>query len=313
MTTPNPQAQAPDASINGRYRMGPLLTPDTTVDFWWNVATSDGTVAVGQSSGWDDAEYITPIDEVGGRDGGLSGPSSIGPKIINVSGVLVAPTAQALRQNIQRMRRILGPQSLTGPRQPLAWEQFDFGWQQRLALVCRPTGRFSAPTVAGHTEGGVAASISFALVAANPVWKYLAGVAESAQVGLLNPGLLGGRTYDKTFDYTYGASTNPGGEMVVVNQGDLDAFPVFSVTGPAAIPVIQNATTGQEFTINYTVAAGETVTVDARTGAVTPGQVRLIGRPFSLAPGANTIRWHTFVDSYDPAALLRLEWRSTYS
>jgi hypothetical protein len=313
LTAPNPQAQAPDASINGRYRMGPLLTPDASVDFWWNVAAADGTVVVGQSSGWDDLDYITPIDQVGGRDGGLSGPSSVGVVIINVAGVLVAPTARTLRENIRRMRRILGPQSITGPRQPLVWEQHDFGWGQRLALVCRPTGKFAAPIVAGHVEGGVAASVSFSLVAANPVWKYLAGIAESAQAGLLNPALVGGRTYDKTFNYTYGSSTNPGGELVAVNQGDLDAFPVFRVTGPAAVPIIQNATTGQTLTINYTIAAGETVTVDALTGSVTPGQVRLIGRPFSLAPGANTIRWRTFVDSYDPAALLRLEWRSTYS
>ncbi len=312
MTSPNPQAQAPDASINGRYRMGPLFTPDL-VDFWWNVATADGATAVAQSQGWDDNDYITPIDQVGGRDGGLLGPSSIGVKMINVSGVIVAPTAQSLRQNIRMIRRILGPQTLSGPRQPVVWEQFDHGHQQRLLLLTRPTGKFAPPVAFGFQEGGVAARISFTLVAANPVWKYLAGNVEFAQVGLLNPALVGGRTYDKTYDWNYGAAGNPGGEMVVVNQGDLDAYPVFTVTGPADTPVIQNATTGEQFTINYDIPAGETVTVDARTGEVTPGNVRLAGRPFTLAPGANTIRWRTFVESYDPAAMLRLEWRSTYS
>lgn len=312
MTTPNPQGSAPDASAQGCYRMGPLFVPDP-VDVVWNTAAADGTRLVAQSHGWDGLDYLTPIDQVGGRDGGLLGPQSVGPRMIDVDAAVVAPTAALLRQHIARVRRILGPQNLTGVRQPIVWQEYDHGAGQFLALVARPVGKFDPRPVRGHVEGGVAASIRFTLVAANPPWKYLSGNPQSQCTGLPNPALLGGRTYDKTFDYTYGAATNPGGEMTVTNSGDLSAYPVFTITGPADMPVIQNVTTGQAFTVNANIAAGQTVVIDARTGVITPGTVRLIGRPFTLAAGANTIRWRTLVDSYDPAASLCLSWRSTYS
>lgn len=303
-----------EPSLNGQYRMGPLFTEDPAVDFWWNRALEDGTyTACGEPDGWESVDYVTPIDQVAGRDGGLTGPQSVGPRLLEVEGLLVAPEPATLRQAIARVRRILGPQGLPGPRQPVIWEQYDPGTGQRLALLTRPTGRALFRVVAGFREGGVAAVAEFTLVAANPPWKYRAGVIESNQVGLLDPSLVQGRTYDKTFTYTYGAATSIGGEMVVVNTGDLPAYPVFYVTGEADFPIITNATTGREFAVNKYLAAGETVAVQAQSGIVTPASVRLVGIPFPLAPGANTIRWRTSSGTYYPGALLRMEWRSTSS
>jgi hypothetical protein len=313
MTAPNPMATFVVPSVNVQYRMGPLYTPEP-VDMWWNTQLADGTYTVcAEPAGWEGMEYVTPLDEVGGRDGALTGPPSVGPRTLDIIAMMVAPTPLALRQNIARIRRILGPQTLNGVRGLIVWEQFDFGAERRLAVLCRPIGGFRASEPFGHQEGGVACRITYTLVAANPPWKYSSGVAESAEVGQLNPALLGGRTYDKTYDWNYGVSMNPGGEMVVNNTGNIDAYPVFTVTGPTAPAVIGNLTTGREFTVNRTLLAGQQARVDARTGVVTPGTIRLIGRPWTLAPGLNTVRWRSITDGYDPAARLRLEWRSTYS
>jgi hypothetical protein len=313
MTAPNPLGSFPVPSLNDRYRMGPGFAEAPDLDYWWNYQWPDGTyTACAEPSGWESLNYITPIDQVGGRDGGLIGPQSVAPRQIELEAAIVAPDAPTLRTHIARIRRLFGPTGLPGPRDPIVWEQYDYATGRRLALITRPSGDMRFSVVPGTTEGGVAAVASATLIAANPPWKFQSGAAaEFVQVGLTNPALISGRTYDKTFNYTYGAATSPGGEMIAINGGDLAAYPVFTVTGDVDLPIITNITTGLSFQVNKTLAAGEVVTIDADTGVVTPASVRLIGRPFPLAPGANTIRWRSASGTYYPAALLRLDWRST--
>jgi phage-related protein len=58
-------------------------------------------------------------------------------------------------------------------------------------------------------------------------------------------------------------------ELLIDNTGDLEAWPVIAVTGPAVNPTLRNLTSGQVLTLNRTIAAGEIVTLDARPGART--------------------------------------------
>jgi hypothetical protein len=310
VVAPNALAQFPATTLNQQYRMGPAFEETEGVDFWWNTEHEDGTFTLAEEpTGWEGLEYIAPIDQVGGRDGGLVGPASIAPRLLNVNAMISADNEMIMRQKIAAVRRILGPQSLRGARQPVIWEQYAAGHGERLAMITRPTGQF-VPLVAW---GGTVATFQFTLVAANPTWKYLSGPYETDSVGLTDPGLLSGRAYNKTYDYTYGTSTNPGGEMVVFNRGDLEAYPVFTIDGYAHMPTIINVTTGQQFKVVADLDVGDRVVINSRTGSVTPSTVALVGRPFTLAPGANTIRWRTFADVFDPNARLRLDWRSTYS
>lgn len=311
MTAPNPPASLPVPALTGQFRMGPDFTADPTRDYWWNYEWPDGTItAAGEPEGWEAVDYITPLDQVGGRDGALVGPQSIAPRTLEIEALIVSPNAALLRQHIAKVRGLLGPLGLPGPRPPVLWEQNDFGTDRRLALICRPTGGFRPVVIPGFTPGGLATAMTFNLVAAKP-WKYQSGAVEFNQVGLQNPALVGGRTYNKTYDYTYGSSTPAGGTMVCTNNGDLPAYPVFRVTGPVDFPIITDTTTGLSFQVNKNLAAGETVVIDSSLGTVTPASVRLIGRPFPLAPGGNTISWRSASGTYQAAALLRLEWRST--
>lgn len=313
MTVANPWAVIPVTGMEQRCRMGPLLTESPGIDFWWNTQLTNGTYTVANAKGWQANEYITPVDQVGGRDGGVLGPPSIAPRTLEVDALLSAPTPQALHEAIEQARYVLGPQTQSGPRGPVVWEQHDYRTGVRLGLVTRPVGLFDPVPVPGHYPGGVAATVRFSLVAANPPWKYKAGPVEEESAGLLNPALLGGRTYDKTYDWNYGASSNPGGELIAVNTGNLEALPVFIVRGPAVDPVILNATTGESFQILATLGDGDVVTIDTRTGNIDPGSVRISGAPFVLVPGSNTIRWRSIDDAYDPDALLTVQWLSTYA
>jgi hypothetical protein len=300
----------PQPALEGQIRLGRGYTEDAT-DYWWNRAYDDGTQVAAEVKGWDSLDAITPLEQVGGRDGAQSGPPSFGPRMLTLTALLVAPTPALRAEHFRRIRSLLVPSGRNAPRVPIVLEMFDHGAARRLALAVRPIGRIHLDPIQGSAPGGEAGAIGLGLVAPNPPWKVSSGLIEWAEAGLLNPALLGGRTYDKTYDYTYGASGSPGGELQVLNAGDRDASPVFYVTGPAPTPLIQNVTTGQSFGILGTVPAGATVRIDART--VNPTSYRLFGRPFTLAPGLNTIRWRTVTDSYDPAALLRVEWRSTYA
>lgn len=301
----SPYAHLPVVPSEGQYRLGDGLTaaPD---DFWWNTTHDDGTqVACAEPEGWEGLEYITPIDTVGGRDGGLDGPQSVAPRVLPVRGALVAYDSASLRNKIRQLRRKLGP------RKRVVWDQYDFGAGRRMGMVCRVSGDFAATPIPGHQLGGVATMVTFTLIAANPPWKVSTGAAEYIDIGL-PVGEVTGRTYNKTYDYNYGSVVNPGGAGTANNAGDIDAWPVFEITGPVDNPVITNETTGRAFLVSGVIGAGEVVTIDARTGVVDPASYRLVGRPWQLAPGPNFIRWRASSGSFDPNANLRVVWRSTW-
>lgn len=298
-------AHLPAVAAEGQYRLGDGFS-ELSDDFWWNAEHDDGTLtACDEPEGWEGVEFITPIDTAGGRDGGLDGPQSIGPRVLPIQGMLVAPDAGTLRTKIRVLRAKLGP------RKRVVWDQYDFGARRRMGMVCRSQGDFRATPVPGNQLGGVATLVKFTLVAANPPWKMSTGAAEFVDIGLPS-GAVTGRTYNKTYNYTYGAVTNPGGSALAVNAGDVDAWPTFTITGPVDSPIITNETTGDVFMVVGTIAAASVVTIDARTGVVSPASTRLVDRPWKLVPGGNTVRWRANSGSFDPNANLRVSWRSTW-
>lgn len=282
MTAPNVMAHLPPVAQDAQYRLGDALLFNNT-DLWLNGTNSDGVRSTfAEPEGWEGLEFITPVDTAGGRDGGLMGPPSVAPRILPVDGAVVAPTPVLLRRYVSALRTKLGP------RKQVVWDQYDPGSDRRYGMVCYAMGDFRAFTVPGN--GGVAARVEFTLIAANPPWKLSSGLAEEKCTSL-PAGDPGGRSYDKTYDYDYGGSTDPGGFIVATNDGDITSWPTFTVTGPVNTPTITNETTGLGFTINANIPAGTTVQIDARTGLVEPGHYRLVGRPWGLAAGSNTIRW----------------------
>jgi len=303
--TVNLYAHIPEVPTEGQYRMGGDLLASAD-DLWFNTTLDDGTIiVVGEPEGWEGITFITPLDQAGGRDGALSGPQSVAPRVLAIKGAMVAPDARTLRRRIAEMRAKLGP------RTTVVWEQYDFNVDLRLGMVCRAQGDFLATPLTGDQRGGVAAPFSFNLVAANPPWKLGTGVAQQACAGL-PAGSVSGRTYNKTYNFNYGAFTNPGGYLIADNIGDIDAWPIYTVVGPVDYPVITDEDTGESFMVNSVIPAGQTVTIDARTGVVTPSTYRIAGRVFAIHPGSNTIRWRATSGSYNPDALLCATWRPTW-
>lgn len=301
----NIYAHLPEVPVEGQYRMGEDLVTSVD-DFWFNTTLEDGThVVCAEPEGWEGIEFILPLDQAGGRDGAMSGPQSVAPRVLPIKGAMVAPDARTLRLRIAQMRAMLGP------RKTVVWEQHDFGRGLRMGMVCRSQGAFVGTPVPGHEYGGVAAPFSFTLVASNPPWKLGTGAA-SQECATLPIGAVSGRTYNKTYNFNYGAFTNPGGYLNANNLGDIDAWPIYTVVGPVDFPVITNEATGEGFVVNSVIPAGQTVTIDARTGVISPSSYRIAGRAFAIHPGSNTIRWRATSGSYNPDAQLCVTWRPTW-
>jgi hypothetical protein len=89
------------------------------------------------------------------------------------------------------------------------------------------------------------------------------------------------------------------GESTIINDGDVDAYPTWTITGPADAVSATNHTTGEEFEITHTLTAGQVITVTTDpptvrgpsdtilTSALTwPGSVL-----WGLVPGVNEVEF----------------------
>jgi hypothetical protein len=65
---------------------------------------------------------------------------------------------------------------------------------------------------------------------------------------------------DTTVTYTIGTAA----QFTVINEGQLDAYPRWTINGPLISMTFANHTTERSWTLNMTLAAGESVTIDAR-------------------------------------------------
>lgn len=87
------------------------------------------------------------------------------------------------------------------------------------------------------------------------------------------------------------------GETVLANPGDVDAWPVWTITGPTTAVSATNITTGYSFTITYGLAAGETIVITTNRptirGPVGQNLVNALDWPtaylWPLIPGDNDV------------------------
>ncbi len=103
----------------------------------------------------------------------------------------------------------------------------------------------------------------------------------------------------------------------VVNAGNADAYPRLRFYGPIEDPVVTNVTTGEQLSVDYTVADGDYLEVDTslRTAKHVSGGTEtnvlqyVTGDFFRLVPGSNTLKLDvaTIDDGF-----LSLWWRDSY-
>jgi hypothetical protein len=84
----------------------------------------------------------------------------------------------------------------------------------------------------------------------------------------LSPQALAGRTYNKTFSYSFGAGSNQV-QTYTTNAGRANAGGVITVTGPVTNPVIGSTTQNKYLTVNTTLASTDVLTLDLTNKTVT--------------------------------------------
>ena len=93
----------------------------------------------------------------------------------------------------------------------------------------------------------------------------------------------------------YISDASVGGSITLTNVGEETAMPVITLTGLLTQPVITNQTTGKRLELNYTLPAGQTMTIDMsrqliiRSGASQIGAKTIASDWWGIAPGTNTI------------------------
>jgi len=106
--------------------------------------------------------------------------------------------------------------------------------------------------------------------------------------------------------------------VAITNAGDAPTWPRFRITGPVTDPTLLNNTTGESWSLSYTLAAGEFLDVYPQLGRILAGGTAdryssldfLTSTWWQLEPGANDVR--LLASTYSAGAEFTIYWRDAY-
>lgn len=105
-----------------------------------------------------------------------------------------------------------------------------------------------------------------------------------------------GRTYNKTFLYSYGGASTSG-IINAFNSGSYATTGIFTITGPVTRPKIEHVESGNWLEFNVVLGVGESLIVNLKSkkitlsGANRRSTLTAASRWFTIDPGMNTIRY----------------------
>lgn len=88
------------------------------------------------------------------------------------------------------------------------------------------------------------------------------------QSGSMTPQVPLGRTYNRVYNLVYGGGSQTN-TVNVVNNGWATTYPTITINGPVINPVIGNATTGQQISINYSLTNSDVIVIDLYNKIIT--------------------------------------------
>lgn len=233
-------------------RVWTLGDPDSP-DLWFNGTDPYGVEwVITDPKGWYGSAPVELGLEDRASDGAWFGRGAYKPRVVEVSGAFRGCSRAAVEEAELRLQDALDPHVDTllavtedPPKQ----------------LTVRPSAEVLCDPVARNPR---VRTFSFVLTAADP-FKYAAGAAglQTVPLTLLSPDSVPGRTFPAQFPRDFGgASADVGGRRVVTNAGRLPVAPVLTIQGPVEVPTLTNATTGQDFTLDVQLYAGDVAVVD---------------------------------------------------
>lgn len=260
---------------------------------------------VTELTGFDSPDIRESADDLVQEDGGVHGDFFDGRRPVTISGLLLNP-ASVLDRNT-RMDRLTS--AVTALRQDTFIIWTPTGGEQRFMAVRLQNGpRFTGAWQKEFLVG---------LVAEDP--RIYSTQIYQQTVAANTTGSLGGRTFDRTYDVSYGGGA-PAGGMTVSNLGTTITYPTLIVYGPGNNPTITNATTGQSISLTYSLSSTEFLQIETnpiqRSILLNNQASRYQALDFAtsswwgLVPGDNDIR--VSFSAVSAGASLGVTWRNAW-
>ena len=124
-----------------------------------------------------------------------------------------------------------------------------------------------------------------------------------------------GRTYNKTFNYTYGGGSSSV-TTTINNIGWATTYPTITIQGPITNPIIGNTTTGNTLNFTGTYTALDTLEIDLYNQLITlngaPARNLLISGTWFDAPPGNSNFYFTGSSTLAGTTQATVSWYSAY-
>lgn len=279
---------------------GDLITGDYQIEWRGLVLGQSRLYGLKKLEGWIDLpSHRTGIEPRSGRHGSYAGQLLSEHRTVTAD-LLIRASVPDFAEAVRELRRVTAS-SESAPEEPLVIQ-----WHGRKQMVmARCVRRMIPAEYNSYPQGLAPASVQW--VASDPRQLELPSVLQ--QTGLAVA--VGGLEFPLVFPLDFGLGTIEG-SMVLTNSGNADAWPIFSITGPAPEPKIINTNTGKTlaFKNTTTILGGETWEIDTNHRTVTllgtnisKNAELLIRGWFPIPPGeSHTIQF--VASAFDPAAQL---------
>lgn len=124
-----------------------------------------------------------------------------------------------------------------------------------------------------------------------------------------------GRTYNKTFNYTYGGGSSTI-TTTITNSGWATTYPIITITGPITNPIVGDLTSGNALYFTGTYSALDTLEIDLYNQLITlngaPARNLLITGTWFDAPPGNSLYYFTGTDTLAGTTQATVSWYSAF-
>ena len=301
-----PIQSAPDTSVPTGTQISAkftLIGPDGTRCVFNDQTDRDYVGVLTDVTGLDSPDVRESADDLVQMDGGIHGDFFYGRRPVTLSGVFLNPTSADDRN--RRQTKLQRASNAMRGDAVLFW-MLDGGVEQQITVrrqqPLRITGQWQK-------------QFQLQVIAADP--RIYSTTLSNSTTTTNTGATYTGRSYPKTYPFSYPYSP-PVGQLIVNNAGTTPTFPIITIQGPGANPVIANYTTGEDLRLTLTLAVNDVLTIDTlnRTVILNNTQSRYsavnfaTSEWFGLQPGNNTLQLS--FDAFISGSVFSCSWRDAW-
>lgn len=258
--------------------------------------TRNGSI-INRTEGFEYGDTIEVIQPLPGRSGSIFIDSDYKDRRISWEGQILGTD----KDNAIRLRRDMIQAIPQGELLTVKFTTFDDLKLQTLAYLRKLRMEYSRQFQ------------EFLIEMRSPDWRFYSQTLQQPETAITSS--VGGMSLPTALpaSLTNSSGTPP---LSLTNSGNEKSPAIYKIYGAGTTFTVTNNTTGESFTINQSLAAGEVITVDTLNRTVIQGSNQNVYGNFSgdfpqISPGDNEIRFNV-VSGSDSNTKLVIEFRSAY-